>query len=81
MPETKRYTDEELRGWDEETAHTNVTQAVYQALAIVERLELLGKIYGNGHHFRQSIATEAGNRLKSSWKRASSPNFVQTDVA
>jgi len=44
-----------------------VEVAVYQATAMVEQLELAGKISGNGHHARQAIASAAGAEFALRW--------------
>ena len=52
-----------LAALDKTKAETEVFQLVYDATAMIERLESVGRITGNGHHIRQDIAKYAADKL------------------
>ena len=51
-----------------EDVETFLGNKVYEACAIIEKLEGLGMIIGNGHHARQEIADYAIKILKLRWR-------------
>lgn len=53
--------------WTLANAEAELTNAVYQATAIFEKLERAGKIVGNGHHIRQKIAQQVVANLNDRW--------------
>lgn len=50
------YTTEEAKEMSKETARAEISNAVYEACSLFERLEGCGKVIGNGHHIRQQIS-------------------------
>lgn len=50
---------EQLEQMTDEQFLNFVENAVYDATSIVERMEFLNRVEGNGHHIRQSIAEVA----------------------
>ena len=61
------YTDEQLKAMDKESASAALANAVYTAALLLERLEAVGKVHGNGHHMAQKIATQAETLLHERW--------------
>lgn len=61
------FTPEELDAMDQDTAAHHLQEAVYSACALFEELEHRGKVQGNGHHVRQTIAETAVVELKRRW--------------
>ena len=57
----------ELKSMSLERAQTLLSNAVYDAAALIEKLEQAGKARGNGHHARQRIAKLACEDLASRW--------------
>jgi hypothetical protein len=49
-------------------AEVELSNLVYEATALIERLEGAGLVWGNGHHHRQRVAEFATNLLKESWR-------------
>ncbi|KKN43549.1 hypothetical protein LCGC14_0701960 [marine sediment metagenome] len=49
-------------------ARARISNAVYEATALLERLEGAGLVFGNCHHVRQHIAGEAVKMLKERWR-------------
>ena len=41
---------------------------IYDAAALLEKLEQCGKCHGNGHHARQALAEEAVKQIEDRWK-------------
>ena len=66
----RTFTVEQLRDMSLEDAETHLSNAVYQATAILEGLEHAGKVFGNGHHARQNAALAAVVELRGRWKEA-----------
>jgi hypothetical protein len=64
----RAFTKEQLASMDLDTARTHLENAVYEAAALIEKLEYAGKVDGNGHHARQKIAALAGEELASRWR-------------
>lgn len=64
----KNYTVEELQAMDLEAAKTELAQRVYEACAIFERLENVGKVHGNGHHIAQDVCAHAEKLLVERWQ-------------
>lgn len=50
-------------------ARADLSNAVYKAAEIFERMERLGLIRGNGHHMRQALAEHAVKMLEERWIR------------
>lgn len=50
-----------------EQAENELQKAVYEATAILEKLERAGQVSGNGHHARQKLAQMAVEELRSRW--------------
>ena len=69
----KTFTDEELAAMPLHEAQSSLGNEIYEAAALVERLECVkakdgGKrIQGNGHHIRQAIAGFASELLEQRW--------------
>ena len=51
-----------------EDAVVEIQNRVYEATALFERLEFLGKVRGNGHHIRQEAARLIGELMKERWE-------------
>ena len=49
-------------------AETELSNRVYAAASLLERLEGAGKIDGNGHHAAQAVAKAAVEELRSRWR-------------
>jgi len=64
----KIYTDEELNGMNLDTAACDIENAVYAACGLYERLEGRRRLYGNGHHMAQQVATFAKNLMIERWE-------------
>lgn len=70
----KIYTDEQLQSMTLEDASVEISNQVYAATGLIERLELCKandgskRIRGNGHHIRQEIAEFAEKLLKDRWE-------------
>jgi len=54
---------------DLETAMTELSNLVYAATSLIERLEGVQKTYGNAHHTRQRIVRFAIQQLERAWKK------------
>ena len=52
---------------DKEEASVSLSNSVYEATALIEKLEHAGKVSGNGHHIRQKIAEYAAQVLRDRW--------------
>lgn len=69
----KIYTDEQLQSMTLEDASVEISNQVYAATGLIERLELCKandgskRIRGNGHHIRQEIAAFAVKLIKYQW--------------
>ena len=48
-------------------AESAISNIVYEATELFERLEYLGLVRGNGHHIRQKLARAAMEELRSRW--------------
>jgi hypothetical protein len=59
--------DSEIRAMTESEAVTVVKEIVFKYAAILERLEIQGKISGNGYTFRQQLADFATTIVKENW--------------
>ena len=64
----RNMTQEEIRAMSLEDAKTALSNAVYEASCLLERLEYAGKVNGNGHHARQAVAKFATDELESRWR-------------
>lgn len=49
-------------------AEADLSNAVYAATELLERLEGAGLLSGNGHHARQSLAEHAVQELRRRWQ-------------
>lgn len=63
----EEYTFEELEKMDLDKVVAVVSNQVYHASLIFERLENAGKIKGNGHHVAQKVAAFAEEMVKERW--------------
>lgn len=68
------------------TAETEISNAVYEATYLLERLENAGKVRGNGHHARQAVALYATQEMRTRWtneeeakKRAEDQKSLKAD--
>jgi hypothetical protein len=61
-------TDEQIKTLDHAALEVELSNRVYEASLLIERLENAGRVFGNGHHAAQKIAEFASNDLKSRWK-------------
>ena len=69
---SKDYTDKELKEMDLETACAEISNSVYEATLLFEKLEFTDrKIRGNGHHIRQKVAMFAKELMKERWNKSS----------
>jgi hypothetical protein len=66
----RQFTDQEVTDMDLATAETEVSNAVYAATNLIERLENAGKLRGNGHHARQACAVFATQEVRARWNDA-----------
>lgn len=57
-----------LEKMDLETAKAEISNKIYDASILFEQLEYRGKVYGNGHHIRQKIATYASKLMEERWQ-------------
>ncbi len=71
------YTDEDLKTMTLDAALGHLSNDVYGAAALIERLEYAGaspttpgKVQGNGHHIRQEITHHAQLVLMQRWSSA-----------
>jgi hypothetical protein len=48
-------------------AKRQISNAVYAATSLVERLEHAGLLHGNGHHIRQELAAHAATVVAERW--------------
>lgn len=67
IKDSNSYTLEELKEMDKETAIAEILKKVYGATALLELLEIHGRIHGNGHYLRQTVANKAKNLIKERW--------------
>ena len=58
---------EDLSEMTLERAKSRLSNLVYEAAGLIEKLEQAGKVRGNGHHARQKIAQFAVDDLGSRW--------------
>lgn len=65
---SKHLTQDDLRAMTLDEAKTELSNAVYAAALLIERLENAGKVNGNGHHAAQHIAKLACDELESRWR-------------
>ena len=63
-----KLTQEEIKELDVKRARQLIEDRVYEACQLIERLEGVGKISGNGHHARQKLAAIAGDDLERRWR-------------
>lgn len=63
----KTYTEEQLKTMTWREAEAELSNLVYSATFLIERLEYAGKVRGNGHHVRQEIVEFATEKLKERW--------------
>lgn len=56
-----------LRAMTEDEAVAIISNMVYQASHLFERLESVRKVRGNGHHMMQQIAESAQNLMRERW--------------
>ena len=49
-------------------ARNQLSDSVYQATKLVEALESVGKIVGNGHHIRRTLAKASSDLLAERWR-------------
>lgn len=68
IPDERWFDKDYLKSLTAEQAAAIIADAVYQASHLLERLEGVGKIYGNGHHLMQRVATEARCQIYANWK-------------
>lgn len=64
------YTKEErarLKAMTLEQAEAEAGNAIYLAALVFERLELAGKVRGNGHHMAQDLAERAKALVRERW--------------
>jgi len=63
------YTPQEdaIKQLDLKAAAVEISNEVYRASSLFERLEEVGKVRGNGHHIRQEVAKFAENLMKERW--------------
>ena len=64
----RTWTAEQLRSMSLEDALVEIGAAVYRATYLIEALESVGKVRGNGHQARQVVAAYAGEELRQRWK-------------
>lgn len=64
---SNNYTLDELKNMDKETAISEILKAVYESTALIELLEIHGRIYGNGHDMRQQVANKAKKLITERW--------------
>ena len=64
----RKYTNDELNKMTLTDACTEISNAVYENTRLIELLEGVRKIRGNGHHVRQNIAKYAKNILIERWE-------------
>lgn len=60
---------EEIRDWDLAKAEVELSNRIYEAALLFERLENARKIRGNGHNIAQDIADKAVQELRGRWNR------------
>lgn len=63
----KWFDREYLKQLTKEQAISLISNAVYDACHLFERLEAVGKVCGNGHHMMQNISTEAEKLMEKRW--------------
>lgn len=63
----RQFTKNDVESMTLETAQRAIENCVYEATALIEKLEHAGKVRGNGHHARQKIAEEAKDELTRRW--------------
>lgn len=61
------HTIEYLKTLTQSQIEAELSNTVYHASCIIEQLENMGLVYGNGHHAAQGIAEFAVKDLKSRW--------------
>lgn len=66
----KAYTLDDAKAMSLDDAKRAIERNIYEAAALLEKLEQCGKCYGNGHHARQKLATLAAEEIESRWKSA-----------
>lgn len=64
----RQYTDEELENMDVERAANEISNVVYEASHLFERLEGKGKVIGNGHHMMQKVSKFAEDLMRDRFK-------------
>jgi hypothetical protein len=69
MPDAVAREETRVANLTLEEACAELSAAVYNAAQLVEQLEGQGKVIGNGHHARQSIASFAVEDLKARWAK------------
>ncbi len=65
----KNFSAQELTKMDLETAANELSNRIYLAAGLIEDLENFGRLKGNGHHIRQSIALYAETELRRRWNK------------
>lgn len=70
MTPIEKYEEERARfqAMTLKDAEAELSNAVYAATSLLERLEGVGRLVGNGHHARQKIAQMAVEELRSRWQ-------------
>jgi len=61
-------TQKEIETLSREDLAAELSNAVYAATALLERMEDAGRILGNGHHKRQRVTAFAVEEMLHSWR-------------
>ncbi len=61
------YTYDEIKAMSKERIKTELANSVYESAYILEALENIGKVRGNGHHMRQQLTELAEKLLNERW--------------
>ncbi len=61
------YTTSELKKMSLEDAKSILSEKVYENTRLIELLEGVGKIKGNGHHIRQKLSADVEKILEERW--------------
>ena len=57
----------QIENMDLEAARAEISSRVYEAALLLERLEDVGKVRGNGHHMAQALAAQAADLVAERW--------------
>lgn len=69
----RTLTTEEVAKMDKSALEAELSNRVYEAALLLEQMEHVGLIGGNGHHKAQRVAAYAVEQMTLSWNQGAKP--------